>query len=180
MSPSLTLVPYDAAWPDRFIAEASRLRSTLGVTVVAIEHVGSTAVPGLAGKPLLDIAVAVRGEPAADACIEPLTRLGYVYRGLNGDDSRRRYYTREVNGARAVQLHLYLLPAQAWDEQLAFRDALRGDHALATAYAAEKYRIATAVAWDKHAYAVAKSPFVERAVAALRAGREALPRPPGD
>jgi hypothetical protein len=68
-----------------------------------------------------------------------------------------------------AQIHLYVLPAAAWDEQLAFRDALRADPALATAYAAEKYRVAAEVAWSKGAYSVAKGPFVERALATLRA-----------
>jgi GrpB-like predicted nucleotidyltransferase (UPF0157 family) len=172
MSLSLALVPYDHTWPDRFAAEVTRLRAAIGDSIDAIEHVGSTAVPGLAGKPVLDIAIAVYGEPVANQCIEPLAMIGYVYRGLNGDDARRRYYTLDVNGTRTVQIHLYLLPAQAWDEKLAFRDALRADPALAAAYEAEKYRIAAEVAWDKHAYALAKDPFVERAVAALHLPRQ--------
>jgi GrpB-like predicted nucleotidyltransferase (UPF0157 family) len=126
-------------------------------------------VPGLVGKPVLDIAMAVLSEAAADACIAPLTRLGYEYRGPYGDDPRRRYYVRDVDGVRVVHIHLYVLPAAAWHEHLAFRDALRADPALAAAYAAEKQRVAAEVAWDKAAYSVAKGPFVQRSLAALRA-----------
>ena len=171
MARPLRLVPYDAAWPARFAAEAARLRAALGDRASAIEHVGSTAVPGLAGKPVLDVAVAVAGEPEADACIARLAALGYEYRGPYGDDPRRRYYVRDVDGARVAQIHLYVLPAAAWDEKLAFRDALRADPALASAYAAEKHRVAESVGWDKGAYAVAKGPFVERVLAAWRDGR---------
>lgn len=171
MTRPLRLAPYDAAWPARFAAEAARLRAALGDRASAIEHVGSTAVPGLAGKPVLDVAVAVAGAPEADACIAPLAALGYAYRGPYGDDPRRRYYVRDVDGVRVAQLHLYVLPAAAWDEKLAFRDALRADAALASAYAAEKHRVAESVGWDKGAYAVAKGPFVERVLAAWRGGQ---------
>lgn len=169
MPRSLRLVPYDPAWPARFAAEAGRVRAALGAHALAVEHVGSTAVPGLAGKPVLDVGIAVGGEGAADACIAPLEALGYTHRGPYGDDPRRRYFVRDAGGERVAQLHLYILPAAGWDEKLAFRDALRADPALARAYAAEKRRAADAVGWDKGAYSVAKGPFVERVLAGLRA-----------
>lgn len=175
MSRSLELVPWDPAWPARFAAECERLRGAIGAHARAIEHVGSTAVPGLPGKPVLDVAVAVADEGAADACVAPLATLGYVHRGPHGDDPRRRYHVRDEGGRRVAQLHLYVLPAAAWDEKLAFRDALRADAALAAAYAAEKRRVAEVVAWDKGAYAVAKGPFVEGVLAAWRAGGPAPP-----
>lgn len=178
MTGTLRLAQYDPAWPERFAAESARLRAALGDAAAAVEHVGSTAVPGLVGKPVLDVAIAVPSEAAADACIAPLTELGYAYRGPHGDDPRRRYYVRDVGGARVAQLHLYVLPAAAWEEKLAFRDALRADPALAAAYAAEKQRVAAAVAWDKGAYSVAKGPFVQRVLAALRAGGRGGDGPP--
>lgn len=170
MVQTLRLMSYDPAWPGRFAAEAARLRAVLNGKASAIEHIGSTAIPGLAGKPVLDIAIAVDSESVADACIEPLCRLGFEYRGQHGEDPRRRYYVRDENGARVVQVHLYVMPASAWDDNLAFRNALRADPMLASAYAAEKYRIAQDVAWDKAAYQVAKGAFVERVLAALREG----------
>jgi GrpB-like predicted nucleotidyltransferase (UPF0157 family) len=172
MARTLELVAYDPAWPARFAAEAERLRAAIGTQALAIEHVGSTAVPGLLGKPVLDIAVAVPDEPAAEACIAPLTALDYEYRGPYGDDPQRRYYVRnDAAGRRIGQIHLYILPAPAYAAQLAFRDALRADPALAAAYAAEKQRVAAAVSWDKGAYSVAKGPFVERVLASLPASR---------
>ena len=167
-TPSLRLVPYDHAWPAQFAAEADRVRLALGTVAVAIEHVGSTAVPALDGKPVLDIAIAVATDADADSCIVPMQTLGYAYRGPYGDDPRRRYYVRDdETGERMVHVHLYVLPAAAWDQKLAFRDALRADRALAAAYAAEKYRVAESVAWDKAAYSVAKGPFVQRVLATL-------------
>ena len=174
----LRLAEYDTEWPERFRAEAERIRAALGLRVSSIQHVGSTAVPGLPGKPVLDIALAVPDEPTADACIAPLQSLGYAYRGPYGEDPRRRYYVRDVEGRRVSQIHLYILPAVAWDEKLAFRDALRADPALAEAYAAEKRRVADAVGWDKGAYSVAKGPFVERVLADLRAAGKLAAVPP--
>lgn len=177
---TLTLVAYDPAWPSRFAREAARLRTAIASQVVAIEHVGSTAIPGMLGKPVLDIAIAVADELAADACVRPLQSLGYEYRGPYGDDPRRRYYVLAADGRPTVHIHLYVLPARAWEEKIAFREALRADAALAAAYAAEKLRVADAVAWDKTAYSDAKGPFI---VSVLRrisdAGSSTTPIPDG-
>lgn len=169
MPRTLRLTPYDPSWPDRFAVESERVRSVIQQHVIAIEHIGSTAVPGLAGKPVLDVGIAVASEAEADACIAPLEVLGFIHRGPNGADPARRYFVRDEGGLRVMQVHLYILPAVAWDEQLRFRDALRADPSLAAAYAAEKYRVAEQVGWDKAAYAVAKGGFVERVLASLRA-----------
>jgi GrpB-like predicted nucleotidyltransferase (UPF0157 family) len=170
---TLVLVPYNTSWPARFDEEASRLREALGTAALRIEHVGSTAVPVLAGKPVLDIAIAVASTAAADSCVAPLTQLAYDYRGPHGPDPQRRYYSLDVDGTRTTQVHLYVLPAVGWNEMLLFRNALRADTALAAAYTAEKFRIAEAVGWDKHTYALAKEPFVERVLATLRRGKGA-------
>lgn len=169
-SRTLTLAEYDPEWPARFAHERERLLGAVAAHVLAIEHVGSTAVPGMIGKPVLDIAISAADEASADACVSPLQTLGYEYRGPYGDDPRRRYYVRSVDGERAVHVHLYILPASAWDEKLAFRDALRADAALAAAYAAEKRRVADAVAWDKTAYSDAKGPFIASVLRRIAGG----------
>jgi len=163
----LELVPCDPAWPERFAREGGRIAAAIGSHAIQLEHVGSTAVPGLLAKPVIDIGVAVRSLAAAYACIEPLQALGYEYRGMHGDDPARRYYVLNGGGRRLVQVHLYVVPARSWDEKLAFRDALRANPQLAAAYAAEKLRVASEVAWDKAAYARAKEPFIRAALDAL-------------
>ena len=167
MTGNLHLVPYDRAWPEWFAREAVRLDGAVGEWVKAIEHVGSTAVPGLLSKPVIDIAAAVESEEGADACVTPVTALGYEYRGLHGDDPRRRYYVLNDDGRRVAQLHVYILPARAWTEMLAFRDALRSQPGLAADYAREKRRVAEAVEWDKAAYSLAKGPFISSALSRL-------------
>ena len=165
----LELVPYDPAWPALFAQDAARLKTAIGPHVMHIEHVGSTSVPNLLAKPIIDIAVAVASEGAADACIEPLTLLDYEYRGMHGDDPDRRYYVLDREGRRLIHIHLYILPAPAWDEMLRFRDALRRTPSLLAAYAAEKERVAAAVAWNKAAYSEAKGPFIRSLLEGLDA-----------
>jgi GrpB-like predicted nucleotidyltransferase (UPF0157 family) len=82
-------------------------------------------MPGLASTPVIDLTVAVRSEQAADACIARFEALGDQFRGPHGDDPRRRYCARDTGALRVAPLHLYLLRAAAWNEQLAFRGALR-------------------------------------------------------
>lgn len=160
MSKRVVLVPYDPAWPRLFQEEAERITAAIGAHVLRVEHVGSTAVPNLLAKPVIDIAVAVASEASADACIAPLTSLRYEYRAIHGDDTARRYYVLDRDGRRAVQIHLYILPAPAWEETLRFRDALRADPELQASYMAEKQRVAESVAWNKMAYSIAKGPFI--------------------
>lgn len=161
------LAPYDPRWPAEYARRAAQIAGAVGAHVRRIEHVGSTAVPGIPlAKPVIDIALAVDSEADADACVAPLQALGWECRGPWGDDPRRRYYVLDEGAGpgarRAAQIHLYILPARAWDEKLAFRDRLRADPALREAYAAEKRRAAEAVAWDKGRYSVEKGPFIER------------------
>lgn len=166
-SKRLVLVPYDPKWPRMFEKEARRIEAVIGAYALQVEHVGSTAVPSLLAKPVIDIAVAVSSEASADACIAPLTSIGYEYRGMHGDDASRRYYVLNRQGQRATQIHLYILPAPALDEMLRFRDALRANAELRASYMAEKQRVAESVAWSKMAYSVAKGPFIRSVLDAL-------------
>lgn len=157
----LKLVPYDPAWPSAFEAEAARIGPALAPRALRVEHIGSTSVPGLLAKPVIDIAVAVASAADAEACVAPLRALGYEYRGMHGDDPARRYFVLDRDARRRVQIHMWILPAAGWDRHLRFRDLLRARPDLADAYAREKLRVAEAVGWNKMAYSEAKSPFIE-------------------
>ena len=176
----LRLVPYDPRWADAFASHAARIAAAVGSRARRIEHVGSTAVPGIPlAKPVIDIGIAVDSEADADACVAPLRAAGWEYRGPYGDDPRRRYYVLDDGEGnarrRAAHIHLYILPAAAWDEKLHFRDRLRADPALRAAYAAEKRRAADAVAWDKGRYSAEKGPFIERILSERAARAPDLP-----
>lgn len=158
----LVLAEHDPAWARAFEAEAAAIRAALGDLALAVEHIGSTAVPGLLAKPVVDVGVAVPSVDAAEAAVAPLEARGYEHRGMHGDDPARRYFVLDRDGRRLFQLHLWILPTPAWERHLAFRDLLRARPDLAHAYAAEKRRVAEATGWDKGAYSLAKGPFIER------------------
>ncbi len=165
MTRPLELSLYDASWPERYEALARDVQRACGKRLVALEHIGSTAVPGLLAKPVIDIGAAVMSEADADACVDKLRRKGWEYRGQHGDDPARRYYVLERDGRRLAQLHLWILPAEGWRLHIAFRDRLRADPALREAYAAEKLRLLVTRAGDRLAYSESKGAFIATALA---------------
>jgi len=165
----ILLADYDPAWPAAFESERERLAELLGNWLRgSIEHIGSTAVPGLVARPTIDVAAAVASAEAADACVAPLAKRGWEHRGQYGDDPQRRYFVLDRQGPqgteRVAELHLWILPAPGWNRHLAFRDLLRADPALREAYAAEKLRLVVEVAGDRAKYSEGKAPFIERAL----------------
>ncbi|HYW11313.1 MAG TPA: GrpB family protein [Longimicrobium sp.] len=155
---SVAVVEYDPAWPAAFRALARRAAEAIGERVMAVEHVGSTSVPGLAAKPVVDLSVVVRGEDVAHA-IERLAPLGYVYRGEQGIPGRHAFRS----PPREAKHHLYVCVPESpgLRDHLLFRDHLRAHPDAAAAYAALKRRLATEHRDDRDAYQQAKSAFIE-------------------
>jgi len=153
----LEVVPYDPRWPAAFDAEAIRIRHALGPLAVRIDHHGSTAVPGLAAKPIIDIQISVPSFEPLAAYRDPLASLGYVFRSEN--DERTKRYFREALGA--PRTHVHVRQAGSWAEQFAllFRDYLRAHPDAARDYATVKYQLAAQFADDRHGYTDAKIPF---------------------
>lgn len=119
---TVTLQPYTEEWPVLFRTEAAHLQAAIGAHVLDIQHVGSTAIPGLPAKPILDIGVAVENFEAAAICIQPLAAIGYRYRGEMGIP-RRHYF---VKGDPITHhLHMNEISSADWQQQIAFRDYLR-------------------------------------------------------
>ena len=154
----ILITAYDPSWPGVFEALRVRAAEALGPLVLAIEHVGSTAVPGLAAKPIVDLDVVVC---AADvpAAIRALERLGYRHEGNLGIEGREAF----VWPAGTPRHHLYVCPAGSPElaRHLAFRDRLRADPEVACAYAKLKRELATAYHHDRGAYTEAKSAFIQ-------------------
>jgi GrpB-like predicted nucleotidyltransferase (UPF0157 family) len=164
-SGTVCVVPYDPAWGQLYDAEVSRLApimASYGATIV-FEHTGSTAVPGLAAKPVLDIlAGRPDSEPARARASEALQAAGYVYRGeqeIPGRDFFRR------GDPRQYHLHLTSVGSVFWRDHLAFRDYLRSQPQAASEYAALKYELARQFPNDRQAYIDGKTPFVRRILA---------------
>jgi GrpB-like predicted nucleotidyltransferase (UPF0157 family) len=193
MALRIEIVAPDPRWPEAFAAARAELAGVPGL--VAIEHVGSTSVPGLAAKPIVDLAggvtdpvildtsaeeawradrshsIAPAGAPAHVALVEAITRLGYVYRG-HAEIPGRLYFRRDTGGRRSEHLHVSLLGGPRWTENLDFRDYLRAHPERADAYAALKRRLAVEHA-DRAAYTDAKAPFIQETLALARAWRGA-------
>jgi GrpB-like predicted nucleotidyltransferase (UPF0157 family) len=155
--------PYDPSWPGSFERERDALSEAIGAWVTAgIHHVGSTAVPGLAAKPIVDILVGVESLDASRACFEPLAGLEYLYAPYLSEEM---HWFCKPNPSRRTH-HLHLAPAggRRFAEELAFRDRLCADPETAEAYAALKRELATRFAADRDAYTEAKSDFIRRAL----------------
>ncbi len=154
----ILVLPYDPAWPARFRELAAAIRRALGGVALRVDHIGSTAVPGLAAKPVIDIQISVRSLEPLDAFRVPLERLGYVWRSDNPDQTKR--YFREPAGTPRV--HVHVRKAGSWGEQFAllFRDYVRAHPEVATRYAELKLGLAERYRHDREGYVEAKGPFI--------------------
>ena len=166
---------YDPLWEQTFAILRDRLAARLGDLAVAIEHVGSTAVPGLAAKPIVDIDVVLRTETDLPAAAVALAKLGYEFIGDLGIAGREAFRA----PAGDPQHNLYVCAAGAIELQrhLTFRDALRADPALANEYAELKRELAERYRDDRDTYTEGKTPFVTRVLMNARtADKRRLPR----
>jgi GrpB-like predicted nucleotidyltransferase (UPF0157 family) len=169
----IAVVPYDPEWPGRFEAERTLLERVLAPWLEGgIHHVGSTAVPGLASKPILDLVAGVRDLEEARAAFGPLGELWYHYRHHRPGTL---WFGKPSLESRTHHLHLTEPESDLWRERLAFRDALRSDPALAAEYEALKLRLAEETRADVTAYTNGKRAFVARVLADV--GIELAPRP---
>lgn len=167
MNAQVVIVPYSEAWPRRFAAECGRLRAALPFPGVCIEHIGSTSVPGLAAKPILDLAVALPPSQALLSAVDPLVSLGYRHRGEYGLPGRE-FFT--LGEPATIHVHVVAEGSPHWTAWLRFRDALRGDAALRDRYAALKSGLAIRHAGNRPAYTAAKTEFILSVLAGVRRG----------
>jgi GrpB-like predicted nucleotidyltransferase (UPF0157 family) len=159
------LVEHDPTWAGEFAREAAALRRVLPASVVAIEHYGSTAVPGLAAKPILDLLIGVEAIEQWVGCLSPLVSLGYEHvpgAGVPGH---------QVFGKGAVRTHLAHLVqhgGDSWRRGLALRDALRADAALRDAYERAKRAAVARAPIGRAMYNDLKGPCIESILERLR------------
>lgn len=164
---SVSVVPYSEAWPAEFARLAAGLRATFGAVDVAIEHIGSTAVPGLPAKPVIDVLVGAASLAAIESRIPALVADGFEYVSrYEVELPQRRYFVRSLPGRPRAHVHAVERGGDLWQAHLRFRDRLRGDPATCAAYAALKLRLAREHADDKAAYTAAKGPFIAALLAA--------------
>jgi GrpB-like predicted nucleotidyltransferase (UPF0157 family) len=156
-SGTVRVVSYHSAWPTLFATEAERLRTFLGNLPLELEHTGSTAVPGLAAKPIIDILAGHPPGSPVQPYIDALERAGYLYRGEQGIPGRH-FFRR--GDPRSYHVHLAPKASVFWREHITFRDALRRDDALRDHYAALKLDLASRFPRGREAYIDGKTDFV--------------------
>jgi GrpB-like predicted nucleotidyltransferase (UPF0157 family) len=163
----LEIVPSDPRWPAAFEAEAVRLRTALGALALRIDHHGSTSIPGLAAKPIIDIQVSVAALQPLAAYGERLRALGYVH-VPHPDDSFSPFFHRPIRWPHSHHVHVVERNGREERRTLAFRDYLRDHPDVAREYEDLKRttaaRIVAADSESRERYAVAKTGFIDRVV----------------
>jgi GrpB-like predicted nucleotidyltransferase (UPF0157 family) len=177
MDAVLEIVPYDTVWPQLFLAERNRIAAVMSALALRIDHNGSTSVPGLAAKPIVDIQVSVERLHPVEAYAPQLAQLGYVH-VPHPDDAFCPFFHRPVAWPHTHHVHVVQAHGDEERRTLAFRDYLRDHSDIAREYADLKQRlapryIATELS-SREAYADAKTSFINGVVA--RALLEGYPR----
>jgi GrpB-like predicted nucleotidyltransferase (UPF0157 family) len=173
----VVLAEYDPAWPGLAAYHAERLAQASPI-FVAVHHIGSTSVPGMAAKPIIDLMPLVRDLTPLDRERERLEALGYGWHGAFGMPGRRYCTLDDVSGARVVQLHCFRAGSSQARRHLAFREYLRAHPQVARAYATEKRRARDLHPDNSHAYGNEKSAWIataEAAALAWHAARDPAP-----
>ncbi|HOQ29247.1 MAG TPA: GrpB family protein [Armatimonadota bacterium] len=161
---TVRIVDYDPAWAARYREEARVIRSALDALAVDVQHVGSTAVPGLMAKPILDIAVAVEALEAIPEVVRRLVATGYIDRGDAGRNGGYLLARESEPEVRVVHTHLVCRDDDQWRNYLAFRDLLRGDPEIRAGYARLKRELAARFPNDRRNYTAGKEAFVRSAL----------------
>ena len=170
----IVIVEYNPKWPFMYEEERTRILGAIGQILVAIEHIGSTAVPGLGSKPIIDIMAAVHSMSHSLLCIEPLKELGYDYHFYTQYPERCVFLDGSV-GAAPHHLHMTEFMSDFWEEKLLFRDYLRAHGGTAQEYYELKMKWAAKYGVDREkyeAYTEAKTPFIQSVLTKARAERQ--------
>ena len=163
MKDAITLVPPDPNWPERYTAARDEILDVLPAPPILIEHIGSTAVPGLAAKPVIDIIALVADMARIQASLPDLARIGYEFRPDVSNATRLFFRRYRPGGERTHHLHLHTDPDDV-RRHILFRDRLRTDAKARHAYEALKRELAQRHADDREAYSMGKNDFVDAVV----------------
>lgn len=164
----IVLTPYDPVWPSRFDRESEFIRHALRPQTAVIEHIGSTSIPGLAAKPVIDILLGLPSFDLAPVVVEQMVAAGFIYLPDYEDGMPfRRLFIREEEGKRISNVHAVEVDTPFWIRHLAFRDHLRSNPETRMAYQQLKLDLASRE-WDSvNDYAQAKTDFIRGIEAGL-------------
>jgi GrpB-like predicted nucleotidyltransferase (UPF0157 family) len=164
--PPVIIEAYDPSWPLKFEAEKGALSRVLSPWLAgSIEHVGSTAVRGLAAKPVIDIMAGVTDLASSMPAVAALKSLSYCYFPYKADEMH--WFCKPSDRVRTHHLHLIPCGSRLWQSRLAFRDLLRSDAAARRAYEALKLALARQYRDDREAYTDAKTEFIQNALSRI-------------
>jgi GrpB-like predicted nucleotidyltransferase (UPF0157 family) len=172
--PDLThyrLVPYDPKWPAIFEEEKTRILGAAGKVVLSVEHIGSTAVPGLSAKPVIDMIGGVRSLSDVFLCVKPLAGIGYDYRRwqqFGAIDPGRRYFRKGSPGHNTHHLSLVEHLSPIWNDYLLFRDHLHTNPETAREYSELKKELLEKYGLKGEPVEKAKTAFVKSVLARAR------------
>lgn len=159
----VTLSSYCKEWPALFRAERKLLKAKLGKLQIRITHVGSTAVPGLCAKPILDILLAVSSIEKAEKSLSRFARCGYRVKPRKEDPvPGRLFFSKDIDGLRCFHLHVTEAGSTFCKEHLQFRNILRKDSKTARAYSRIKRRLSKKFPDDRNAYIAGKAKFISK------------------
>jgi GrpB-like predicted nucleotidyltransferase (UPF0157 family) len=167
-SDRVELVDHDPSWAELYEQEAARLRPIFDGSLVGLEHIGSTAVPGLRAKPIVDVLVGLRELELTDEQIAAMGELGYLFLGEHGLPGRLFFR----KNPRTHHVHVVEHRGEHWERQLTFRDTLRADEEERKRYDAFKRRLA-AEGHPREVYTELKTPFIREVEERARSRRKA-------
>jgi GrpB-like predicted nucleotidyltransferase (UPF0157 family) len=166
----IVVVDYDPIWPSLYAAERERILAVMGAAVVQIEHIGSTAVPALAAKPVIDIALGIADLAQAPSYVPALEGLGYLYvPEAEAELPERRFFWKGTPLVHTYHISMAVPGSPEWVKPIVFRDYLRGHPAEVQRYQALKRELALRCGTDIGAYVKGKTALVESAL--LKADR---------
>lgn len=159
MDAAIIISPYNDEWAIEFQKESKKIMGAIGDKVISIEHIGSTSVPGLGAKSLIDMMVAINNIDDADTLIEPLARLGYEFVPKT-EFPKRRFFRRGEWRAGTHHLHVYEQNSIEWQENILFREYLRRDPETVKQYQRLKEELAAKFRNNRVAYTQGKADFI--------------------
>lgn len=154
------VVPHDPKWKTAFETEVRRISVSLGQSVITLHHIGSTAIPRILAKPIIDMLGVVVSFDDLDARSNAMTGLGYEVMGAYGIDGRRYFRKTDATGRRTHHLHVFESGSDHIERHLAFRDYLRHDADVASAYSDLKASLTDGEAPSWETYMDGKDPFI--------------------
>lgn len=161
MTRSVIVVPYDPAWKLNFRVETGHIARALGANVLSIHHIGSTAIPGMHAKPIIDILLLVEDINRLDEQTSAMEGLGYEVMGEYGIKGRRYFRKEDASGTRTHHVHAFQVDSPEFERHLAFRDFLIAHPEEAQQYSLLKQKLALDHPEDMEAYIDGKDPFIK-------------------